>query len=397
MSLPLWPEGKNPLAKEWTSLKSVLLDLDPNWLFWRDWYQALLDGTPHPGLSPSEQKEIYQTIALFEPEFWDEGAAVVNGRIAELVQEVKERRGFNIALETPKELPGTSIEFTGNQFEIIESISPDERVFDQDVQNVLCSKLQDKVAKLLEASATLENQYPELKTVLEDYQQQLSQPLDALNSAEFWTHSVALMAQAKAYLAKNDNKTLTPALEPELVASLEEIAQLNGGFVLGFPKPKSLTENATQALQAPLTELQQPVLEWLDLLHEQNAILGEKLRQLLAVLEQAVRSGAWGLAGLEVAATSTIYNLLLEFGRWVIKIDKAMPKSGTVVLVGSVLVSNISLDAATIGAIWDLVLGHPSLLAQFIAPFPELNHWMNYVVERAKLLKPDDHEMKTDT
>ena len=92
LALPLWPEAENPLAKEWTSLKWALLDLDPNWLFWRDWYQALLDGTPHPGLSPSEQKEIYQTIALFEPEFWDEGAAVVNARIAELVQEVKERR-----------------------------------------------------------------------------------------------------------------------------------------------------------------------------------------------------------------------------------------------------------------------------------------------------------------
>lgn len=80
---PLWPGRANPLQDRWDAVTARLRDAPPPggpWVFWREWYQGLLDGTTmDPGL--------LTRIALIDPEHWDAGPERVNPMIAEMVAE----------------------------------------------------------------------------------------------------------------------------------------------------------------------------------------------------------------------------------------------------------------------------------------------------------------------
>ena len=197
------------------------------------------------------------------------------------------------------------------------------------------------------------------------------------------------MAQAKAYLTQNTSGTMSPALEPNLCALLEEVSQLNGGFILGFPRGKELSAKANEA-QLP-EGFDQPSSELIKLLIDQREIIGDKLGHLLTSFSEAVDAGGWKFARLEYSAVSTIHNLLLSIGKTVIKLDKKIPKSATGVAAFTFIAQKFpEINPTTIQIIWDLLLGHPSHIAQFTAPFPELHKWMEYVIKRAEVLKTDN-------
>lgn len=104
--MPLWQGEKNPLLLEWESFKEALKKIDPNWQFWIDWYQSKLNGTLHPGLTQSQQENLYYQIATFPNELWEEGAEAVNRRIAELMEEIKksEVNDLEVEVEQPFDL-----------------------------------------------------------------------------------------------------------------------------------------------------------------------------------------------------------------------------------------------------------------------------------------------------
>lgn len=94
LGLPLWHGQSNPLETNWQDLKYALQAMDPNWQFWTDWYQAKLDGTLHPGLTQSQQENLYYQIATYPNELWELGAEVVNQRITQLMEEIKKYEGI---------------------------------------------------------------------------------------------------------------------------------------------------------------------------------------------------------------------------------------------------------------------------------------------------------------
>lgn len=76
---PLWPDTPpEGLAQAWPTLRARLLEADPTWQVWTDWYQDRLDGKPI-----NEALEIEK--ALIPDEDWDTGPAHVNAIIAELI------------------------------------------------------------------------------------------------------------------------------------------------------------------------------------------------------------------------------------------------------------------------------------------------------------------------
>ncbi len=388
LSTPLWQGTNNPLLLEWGSLKESLKSFDANWQFWIDWYQSKLDGTLHPGLTQVQQDELYYQIATFPNELWEEGAEAVNQRIAELMKEEAESAS-NDLVETiiaPDELDGAHLELSDGKFELAKSNSSLSKDFDEETQEILRNRIQTRMNMLSEQVSRVSNQHPHLDVVIKEYQGQLDNDLDELNSAEFWGHSVSLMAQAKAYLTQNTSGTMSPALEPNLCALLEEVSQLNGGFILGFPRGAELSKKANEA-QLP-TGFDQPSSELIKLLNDQKEIIGDKLSHLLTSISEAVDAGGWKFARLEYSAVSTLHNLLLSIGKTVIKFDQTILKSAVAVTVFSRNFPEI--NPATIQIIWDLLLGHPSLIAQFTAPFPELHKWMEYVIKRAEVLKTDN-------
>ncbi len=393
LGFPLWRgENGNPLGLYWYEIKGWLRELNPNWQFWIDWYQSKLDGTLHPGLTQAQQEGLYYKIATFPNELWEEGAEAVNQRIAELMKEEAESAS-NDLVETiiaPDELDGSHIELSDGKFELAKSNSPLSKDFDEETQEILRNRIQSHINMLSEQVSRVSNQHPRLHIVIKEYRSQLDNDLDELNSAEFWGHSVSLMAQAKAYLTQNTSGTMSPALEPNLCALLEEVSQLNGGFILGFPRGAELSKKANEA-QLP-AGFDQPSSELIKLLNDQKEIIGDKLSHLLTSISEAVDAGGWKFARLEYSAVSTLHNLLLSIGKTVIKFDQTILKSGTGVTVYALLIAQKfpEINPTTIQIIWDLLLGHPSLIAQFTAPFPELHKWMEYVIKRAEVLKTDN-------
>lgn len=68
MALPLWPSEQNPLGDMWLQVRSR--SIDPEWSFWIDWYQGLLDGR-------TQNWSLLEEIAFIEPEVWDAGPQAV--------------------------------------------------------------------------------------------------------------------------------------------------------------------------------------------------------------------------------------------------------------------------------------------------------------------------------
>ncbi|MEQ9240970.1 hypothetical protein [Roseovarius indicus] len=83
--MPLWPDGKGPLAKEWGLIKSQLSKSSDiaAWEFWIEWYDALLDGRPMLG-DAGRTWEMLEKIVLIDPKTWDAGPEVVNPVIREI-------------------------------------------------------------------------------------------------------------------------------------------------------------------------------------------------------------------------------------------------------------------------------------------------------------------------
>jgi hypothetical protein len=102
-ALPLWPDGQNPLDKEWSDIKAqVAASPDaPDWQFWLDWYDAQLAGnTLLP--DPARTWEMLEKIALIDPATWDAGPEMVNPRIRD-IRELYRLRAEVAALQSEKE------------------------------------------------------------------------------------------------------------------------------------------------------------------------------------------------------------------------------------------------------------------------------------------------------
>ena len=77
---PLWP-GDNPLESKWQTVRRRATG--PEWRFWLDWYQALLDGTP------SRNPALWRDIALIDDEIWQQGPKAVAGEIAKIEEKYR--------------------------------------------------------------------------------------------------------------------------------------------------------------------------------------------------------------------------------------------------------------------------------------------------------------------
>ena len=75
------------------NLERNLTEFDENWRVWIDWYRQILQGKPGWGLSPKNAEQLIVRIATQENEFWDQGATVVNAKIARWLANFQ-REGF---------------------------------------------------------------------------------------------------------------------------------------------------------------------------------------------------------------------------------------------------------------------------------------------------------------
>lgn len=81
----VWPEGHSPLAAHWNALKVELLDEDPNWRFWTDWYDRRIVGVKETDF------DIYLKVAGIAEKDWAQGPVHVNAMIAGWLDQAEER------------------------------------------------------------------------------------------------------------------------------------------------------------------------------------------------------------------------------------------------------------------------------------------------------------------
>jgi len=90
-AVPLWPEGRGPLAETWAAIKRQAANSEGagDWRFWVAWYDALLDGLPMLG-DAERTREMLEKIALIDPRTWDKGPEAVNPVIREILEGYRE-------------------------------------------------------------------------------------------------------------------------------------------------------------------------------------------------------------------------------------------------------------------------------------------------------------------
>ena len=71
----LWHDAPNPLRVEWDRARAALQS-DPDFDFWRRWYDGLLQGRP--------LNQLCRDIALIPPDDWEQGPGHIAGRIDDI-------------------------------------------------------------------------------------------------------------------------------------------------------------------------------------------------------------------------------------------------------------------------------------------------------------------------
>lgn len=84
LSAPLWPMGGIPpvITNSFDTFLSVLDD-DPDWSFWRNWYKAVWDGT-------YKEWDLAHAVAKIGDEFWEGEGALA--KVAAEIEKIKARR-----------------------------------------------------------------------------------------------------------------------------------------------------------------------------------------------------------------------------------------------------------------------------------------------------------------
>lgn len=77
--LPLWP-AENPLAGQWSTIRTHPSTQSPGWRFWIDWYDRALTGQP-------QDWKLLEKVALIDPKDWDEGEDHVNALIQQIIRD----------------------------------------------------------------------------------------------------------------------------------------------------------------------------------------------------------------------------------------------------------------------------------------------------------------------
>jgi len=264
------PDGLRSL---WLELKATLVAANDDWDVWTDWYDDRLDGGPR-----TEEREL--AYVRIEEALWNQGPAVVN---AEIRKRIENSRSAALAVTEPRDEaaltgvvastavplaataaavagdivgggappesippepssePGPVLQVTERGLEIIwQPIGTD---FDETLQKALHERLRHLLLTLKDATSRVANAHPTLDHLVSEYSDLIAQPFDRLDIGSLWAVGTGLLAFRVAF-ANQFSGTMTEPLEPHHLALLQQAAEIHGGFILGFPKGRELTDRA---------------------------------------------------------------------------------------------------------------------------------------------------------
>jgi hypothetical protein len=364
----LWPQhliGPEPLMSLWNKLEAALLAENQDWIVWTTWYRDRLTGYVR-----EEEREL--AYVRIEDDHWKQGPAIVNAEIKRRIEEFE--RAAPVPPEPSLEL-GPVLQVTDKGLEIISQ--PFEGDFDEELQKALHGRLQRLLPELTDATHRVANAHPALDHIVSEYSDLVSQPFDQLDVSSLWAVGTGLLAFRSAF-ANQASGTMTEPLEPGHFALLQQAAEMHGGFILGFPKGRELTERADHARLSPeiIAQIEPPARRILEELARANDLVEAGTRKFLAAVDESLIVHGWETARTGYAAYAVTRNSLIALGKVLIRANSILAT-----VAGGILLSSADPGLQMTKLIIQFMLENTQTIASFAAPFPDLRSWFCFLID----------------
>lgn len=383
---PLWPQGQpEQLQSFWLEMKTALLAARQDWEVWTIWYDDRLAGR----VRDAERELAYVRI---EEALWNQGPAIVNAEIKRRIamSSYEDRlRGGTTDLEAdlayerienpvpPEPSPelGPVLQVTERGLEIISQ--PSEDKFDEDLQKALHGRLRRLLPALTDATHRVANAHPALDHIVSEYSDLVSQPFDQLDVSSLWAVGTGLLAFRSAF-ANQASGTMTEPLEPGHFALLQQAAEMHGGFILGFPKGRELTERADHVRLSPeiIAQIAPPARRILEELARANDFVEVRTRKFLAAVDESLIFHGWETARIGHAIYVTTRNSLIALGKYLI-----IANIGCAAILGKPILPSLDSDPHTTQQIIEFLMHNAQDVLSFAEPFPELRNWIGFLID----------------
>lgn len=367
----LWASPPSRALEEgWEQLATRLADLGHDWGIWIEWYADRVHGRPMP-------RALLNAWLSIPIELWNAGAGPVNARLKQLVPD---QLPSEPQIDEPETEPGPEFLITSQGLSLKAS-DPPQGSFDIRTQQHLYVRLKRTAALLAEASYAVGNAHPGLEMITSEYAELISEPFDELDVTSLWAVGTGLLANRDAFARAQDTRTMTEPLEPAHFALLQHAAELHGGFILGFPEARELTERADRARLSG--EAMERVVSIARALLEEIRNSGRqveaKTRKFLGAIEEGLVEPGWKITRAGYAAYVVTRNALIAIGRLL-----GWTNSAFSTVVGGIALSQIDPGLAQTQFWIEFVIKNASQILAFSDPFPELKIWLAAQIEAAR-------------
>ncbi len=300
----IWPIG----TIEWThpflvDLELILFAAKEDWDVWIDWYEARLRGDP-----ADEDLEIAR-VTLPE-ELWEQGPAVVNARIKELIAEHKKKQTGKLKQDTK----GHVFTSSGTTLQIVRDASDQDSAAAADpIIRQLHEQAKKRAGQFLENVATSETVFgfEEILEAAGAFSAAIAGPTDevAARISIVWDELVNLGSFLELDQSRREPNRLSniPPLPEKTSRSLQQLVRSAAPFVRAFPTALVL-DNSTGEFERRAEMLD--AARTITIGAGDSAVLTESDRELLYRLLNAAGRGEFQGQKAETRSVLTARNLV---------------------------------------------------------------------------------------
>lgn len=274
--------------------------------------------------------------------------------------------------------PGPEFDFTSAGLSLI-ATHPPRGLFDDRTQRQLHERLKQTAPLLAQASGG-SNAHRGLANVTMEYGELVTRPFEEIDVVSLWAVGVGLLANRDAFARAHDSGVMTEPLEPALFALLQQVCEVHGGFILGFPTARELSNRADQARisGAAMERVVFLAREIIQELRNSNQV-DAHTRRFLAAIEEGLVEPGWRITRAGYAAYVVTRNALIAIGRM---LNWANSTFATV--IGGIALAQVDPGLVQTQFWLEFVLKNSQQIIAFAEPFPELKIWLAAQIEAAK-------------
>ena len=368
---PLWYSNQSKaLTDSWKQLEICLIYLGHDWDVWIDWYVSRVFGRP-------ASRAALQSWLNVPLELWSTSPRILNAHLKQLLGGATQ---FSINVKEPEPEPGPEFNITSSGLSLKSSYPPHGQ-FDERTQHALHNRLQIIASALADATKNVGNAYPGLEIVTSEYRGLVSEPFDQIDVVSLWAVGAGLLANRDAFARAQDARIMTNPLEPAHFALLQQAAELHGGFILGFPEARELSERADHArLSGEAMEkvvlLARSILESI---RNSGRKVEENTRKFFAAIEEGLVEPGWRITRAGYAAYVVTRNALIAIGRLLNWANSAFST-----IAGGILLTGVDPGLVHTQFWIEFALKHSQEILAFSEPFPELRVWLAAQIDAAE-------------